>query len=172
MHLKKSDLEKFYRKLLSASWEVFSWKWDHRFEAFLTEFSADNGDEFRAILERDFINVWDSSNIREALDIVQMCNNNFGGLRPGQLLFTTRAKMFLFAAPGGRGAMEKLSLFASHRPPRNYSMKKDRTLQTAQKFIRTMNRKTTAEESRNASSAGLHLRTFFSNSLTLCSSSL
>jgi hypothetical protein len=63
MHLKKSDLEKFYRKLLSASWEVFSWKWDHRFEAFLTEFSADNGDEFRAILERDFINVWDSLRI-------------------------------------------------------------------------------------------------------------
>ena len=46
MHLKKSDLEKVSRELLSASWGVFSWKWDHRFEAFLAEFSADNRDEF------------------------------------------------------------------------------------------------------------------------------
>jgi hypothetical protein len=35
-----------------------------------------------------------------------------------------RAKMFLFVVPGGRGAMEKLSLFASHRPPWYYNMKK------------------------------------------------
>ena len=89
MHLKEPDLEKVSRELLSASWGVFSWKWDHRFEAFLTEFSADNGDEFRTILERDFSKVWDSSNIQQAPDIVQMCNNNFGGLRSGQLLFTT-----------------------------------------------------------------------------------
>ncbi len=96
MHLKKSDLEKLSRELLSASWGAFSWKWDHRFEAFLAEFSADNGDEFRAILERDFSNVWDSSNIREAPDIVQMCNDNFGGLRSGQLLFTTDSSQDIF----------------------------------------------------------------------------
>ena len=112
MHLKKSELEKFYRELLSASWGVFSWKWDHRFEAFLTEFSADNGDEFRAILERDFSHVWDSSNIREALDIVQMCNNDFGGLRPGQLLFTTDPSQDVFVCgawwPWGDG--ETISL--------------------------------------------------------------
>ncbi len=89
MHLKKSDLEKVCRELLNASWEVFSWKWDHRFEAFLAAFSADNGDKFRAILERDFTKVWDGSNIHEAPDIVQKCSNNFGGLRLGQLLFTT-----------------------------------------------------------------------------------
>ena len=96
MHLKKSDLEKLSRELLSASWGAFSWKWDHRFEAFLAEFSADNGDQFRAILERDFSNVWDSSNIREAPDIVQMCNDNFGGLRSGQLLFTTDSSQDIF----------------------------------------------------------------------------
>ena len=112
MHLKKSDLEKVSRELLSASWGVFSWKWDHRFEAFLAEFSADNGDEFRAILERDFNNVWDSSNIREAPDIVQMCNNNFGGLRSGQLLFTTDPSQDVFVCgawwPWGDG--ETISL--------------------------------------------------------------
>ena len=89
MNLKKSDLEKISRKLLSASRGVLSWKWDHRFEAFLAEFSSDKRDEFRSILERDFSKVWDNLNIREAPDIVQMCNDNFGGLRSGQLLFTT-----------------------------------------------------------------------------------
>lgn len=96
MHLKKSDLEKVSRELLSASWGVFSWEWDHRFEAFLAEFSADNADEFRAILERDFSKVWNNLNIREAPDIVQMCNKNFGGLRSGQLLFTTDPSQNVF----------------------------------------------------------------------------
>ncbi|MFZ0482299.1 MAG: hypothetical protein WAL93_02825 [Desulfobacterales bacterium] len=96
MNLKKSDLEKISRKLLSASRGVLSWKWDQRFEAFLAEFSADKRDEFRSILERDFSNVWDSSNIREAPDIVKMCNNSFGGLRSGQLLFTTDPSQDVF----------------------------------------------------------------------------
>jgi hypothetical protein len=47
-------------------------------------------------LERDFSNVWDSSNIREAPDIVKMCSNRFGGLRSGQLLFTTGPSQDVF----------------------------------------------------------------------------
>ena len=96
MHLEKSDLEKVCRELLSSSWGVFSWKWDQRFEAFQANFSADNGDEFRAILERDFSKVWGSSNIREAPDIVKMCSNYFGGLRSGQLLLTTDPSQDVF----------------------------------------------------------------------------
>jgi hypothetical protein len=107
MNLKKSDLEKISRERLNASWGVLSWKWDQRFEAFLAEFATDNREEFRSILERDFSNVWDSSNIREAPDIVKMCNNNFGGLRSGQLLFTTDPSqdVFIFGAwwPWGDG---------------------------------------------------------------------
>ena len=89
MQSKKSYIEKVSRELLNVSWEAFSWKWDDYFEAFVAEFSADSGDEFRAILERHFSKVWDSSSIGEAPEIVQMCNNYFGGLRAGQLLFTT-----------------------------------------------------------------------------------
>jgi len=96
MHLKKSDLEEVTGEFLNAFRGVLSWKWDHRFEAFLTEFSADKRDEFRSILERNFSNVWDSSNIREAPDVVKMCNNNFGGLRSGQLLFTTDPSQDVF----------------------------------------------------------------------------
>ena len=96
MHLKKSDLEEVSGEFLNAFRGVLSWKWDHRFEAFLTEFSADKRDEFRSILERNFSNVWDSSNIREAPDVVKMCNNNFGGLRSGQLLFNTDPSQDVF----------------------------------------------------------------------------
>jgi len=107
MHLKKSDLEKICRELLSASWGVLSWKWDHRFEAFLAEFSTDKREEFRAMLKRDFSNVWDCSNIGEAPAIVKMCNDNLGGLRSDQLLFTTDPSqdIFIFGAwwPWGDG---------------------------------------------------------------------
>jgi hypothetical protein len=48
--------------------------------------------------------------------------------------------MFLFVVPGGRGAMEKRSLFASHRLPKNLQHKKNRSLQTAQRLVLTMNR--------------------------------
>jgi hypothetical protein len=89
MQSKRSYIEKVARESLSASWEALSWQWDDYFEAFLAEFSTADGGRFRALLERDFSMVWDSSNIGEAPDIVQMCNHYFGGLRSGQLLFTT-----------------------------------------------------------------------------------
>ena len=121
MHLKKSDLEKICRELLSGSWGVLSWKWDHRFEAFLAEFSTDKREEFRAMLEHDFSNVWDSSNIREAPDIVQMYNNNFGGLRSGQLLFTTDPSQDIFICgvwwPWGDG--RTISLRIASPVPKN-----------------------------------------------------
>ena len=119
MNLKNSDLEKVTRELLSASWGLFSWKWDDRFEAFLAEFSADNGDEFRTILERDFSKVWDSSNISKAPDIAEMCNNIFGGLQPGQLLFTTdpRQDVFICGAwwPWGNGKTISLRIVTLYR---------------------------------------------------------
>ena len=119
MHLKKSDLEAVFSELLSASWDVFSWKWDDHFEAFLAEFPADDGGEFRAILERDFSKVWDSSNIREAPDIVQACNDKFGGLRSGQLLFTTDPGQDAFACgvwwPWGNGETISLRIVSPDR---------------------------------------------------------
>jgi len=111
-HLKKADLEKICRKFLSASWGFFAWKWDHRFEALLAEFSAVDEDEVRAVLERDLSMVWNSSNIREAPDIVQISAGIFGGLRSGQLLFTSDPSrdVFIFGAwwPWGNG--ETISL--------------------------------------------------------------
>jgi len=87
--LNKSDLENVCRELLSAFKGVFSWKWDSWLETVLAEFGVDNKDSTRAILERYLSSTWNSSNIGKAPDIVQIINSNLGGLRSGQLLFTS-----------------------------------------------------------------------------------
>jgi hypothetical protein len=87
--LNKSDIENVCRELLSASQGVLSWKWDSQFETVLAEFSVDNEDRVRAILECDLSIAWDKSTIRKAPDIVRTIVKNFGGLRSGQLLFTS-----------------------------------------------------------------------------------
>ncbi len=96
MQLYKSVLEKLCKDNLSSSWDIFSWRWDNRFEGFMTEFSTDNEDKFRTILEIDFTKVWYDSNIGEAPDIEQVCNDTFGGLQSGQLLFTTDPNQDVF----------------------------------------------------------------------------
>jgi len=87
--LNRSDLESVCRELLSAFQGIFSWKWDSWLETVLAEFDVDNKDSTRAILERCLSSTWNSSNIGKAPDIVQLINSNLGGLRSGQLLFTS-----------------------------------------------------------------------------------
>ena len=87
--LNKSDLENVCRELLSAFQGIFSWKWDSWVESVLAEFGVDNKDSIRAILERCLSSTWNSSNIGNAPAIVQLINSNLGGLRSGQLLFTS-----------------------------------------------------------------------------------
>jgi hypothetical protein len=87
--LNKLDLENVCKELLNAFQGIFSWKWDSWFETVLAEFGVDNKDSTRAILERYLGSIWDSSNIGKAPEIVQMVNSNLGGLRSGQLLFTS-----------------------------------------------------------------------------------
>ena len=87
--LNKSDLENICKELLSAFQGILSWKWDSWIETVLAEFDVGDKDSIRAILKRYFDSTWDSSNIDKAPDIVRMINSNLGGLRPGQLLFTS-----------------------------------------------------------------------------------
>ncbi|UCF86855.1 MAG: hypothetical protein JSV71_05060 [Nitrospiraceae bacterium] len=87
--LNVSELENVCKELLSAFQGILSWQWDSRFETVLAAFRGDNKDRVREILERHLNNVWESSNIGKAHEIVQVINNQFGGLMSGQLLFTT-----------------------------------------------------------------------------------
>jgi hypothetical protein len=66
-----------------------SWKWDSRFETALADFAAGEKESIRAILERSLRITWDSSNIGNAPDVVREIDSHLGGLRSGQLLFTS-----------------------------------------------------------------------------------
>ncbi len=117
--LNKSNLENVCIELLSAFQGILSWKWDSWIEAVLAEFGVSDKDSIRAILERYFGNTWDSSNIAKAPDIVQMINSNLGGLRPGQLLFTSEPNQdaIIFGAwwPWGDGKTISIRIAPSYK---------------------------------------------------------
>lgn len=90
--LSEPHIESICRELSHAFQGVLTWKWDKRFETVLAEFSADKKENVRAILERYLSATWDSSNVGNAPDIVRAIESDFGGLWPGQLLFTSDPK--------------------------------------------------------------------------------
>jgi hypothetical protein len=103
----KSGLETTCTELWSAFRGILSWKWDSRFGAVLAEFGTGKKESIRAILERSLSITWQSSNIDTAPDVVREINNLLGGLRSGQLLFTSDPDRdaFIFCAwwPWGDG---------------------------------------------------------------------
>ena len=119
--LKKSDLESVCKELLSEFQGILSWKWDSRLETVLAEFGVGDKDSIRAILERYLGSTWDSSNIDNAPDIVQMINGNLGGLMSGQLLFTSDPDRdaFIFCAwwPWGDGKTISIRLSPYYKTP-------------------------------------------------------
>ena len=121
----QTGLENAGKELGGAFQGALSWKWDSRFEAVLAEFAAGKKESIRAILERSLGNTWDSSNIGNAPDIVREINSHLGGLRPGQLLFTSDPdRELLFFVPGGHGTAVRPSLYASRHPVRNYQIQR------------------------------------------------
>lgn len=105
--LNKIELEKVCRELQAGFQEVLSWKWDSRFGTALAEFPSDNEDTVRALLGSYFGVSWDSSTIGEAPEVVQTIAGRLGGLRAGQLLYTSDATKddFIFGVwwPWGNG---------------------------------------------------------------------
>lgn len=83
-----SSEENFCRELFGAL-NGGTWKWDDRFECLLAEFRVADQDKVRAVMQRHLANAWDVSNIDGAPDVVQFLDNHFGGLRAGQILFTS-----------------------------------------------------------------------------------
>ncbi len=115
----RSGLENDCKELSSAFQGVLSWKWDSRFETVLAEFGANKKDSIRAILERNLSTTWDTSNIGNAPDIVRTINSHLGGLRSGQLLFTSdpNREAFIFCAwwPWGNGKTTSIRIAPSYK---------------------------------------------------------
>ena len=85
----KSGLENDCKELKDAFQGILSWKWDSRFETVLAEFSVKKKEDIRAVLDRYLRTTWDGSSVGNAPDSVRAVDNRLGGLRPGQLLFTS-----------------------------------------------------------------------------------
>lgn len=115
----KSDLESVCRELVNVFQGTLSWKWDNYIDTVLAEFDVGDKDSIRAILEHYLGSTWDRSNIGKAPDIVQIINSNLGGLRQGQLLFTSNFKQdsIIFGAwwPWGNGTTISIRIAPFYR---------------------------------------------------------
>jgi hypothetical protein len=77
------------RELAQGFQGLLSWKWDRRFETVLGEFSVEKQEVVRQTLERHLRLTWDSSNVGHAPQVIRAIDDRFGGLRPGQIIFTS-----------------------------------------------------------------------------------
>lgn len=89
MNERETEVENMCREFSSAFQEKLSWKWDSRFETVLAEFSVEDQESVRAVLDRYLNMTWDRSTIGSAPDNVQTITSDLGGLMPGQLFFTS-----------------------------------------------------------------------------------
>jgi hypothetical protein len=85
----KEHLQNICAGIVDAFAGTLAWKWDGRFEASQAEFSSADGEAIRQTLAGILVDVWDSTTIAGASDFVKTQANNFGGLRPGQLFFSS-----------------------------------------------------------------------------------
>ncbi|GBE05258.1 MAG TPA: hypothetical protein ENG80_05190 [Nitrospirae bacterium] len=119
--MNRSDLKNGCVELLNALQGVLSLEWDDRFETTVAEFSVDNKDRIREILERYLGFVWDSSSIKKAPDIVRAINDDLDGLRPRQLFFASDPdqEVFIFCAwwPWGNGESISVRFAPAYKNP-------------------------------------------------------
>ena len=66
-----------------------TWEWDDRFDCVLAAFDIADKDRVTAVINTHFGHAWDSASIGDAPASVSGAIGNFGGLGPGQLLFTS-----------------------------------------------------------------------------------
>ena len=88
----KAEMKDICTGLAASLQGVLAWKWDRRFETVLAEFGVEKKDQVRSILERYLDHTYDSSSVGNGPDRVRAIETHFGGLWPGQLLFTSDPK--------------------------------------------------------------------------------
>jgi hypothetical protein len=105
--LNSPDIGTICKELFDEFHGRLSWKWDDWIGTILAEFDAARKEDVRASLEKFLPISWDSSNMENAPPIVQSIDKNLGGIRSGQLLFSSdpTQETFVFCAwwPWGSG---------------------------------------------------------------------
>jgi hypothetical protein len=84
-----TSIEDICAGLINAFQEPLTWEWDGRFGAVLATCTTENKEDVQLSLKSHFKTIWDNSNTEEAPDAVLDAISHFGGLMPGQLLFTS-----------------------------------------------------------------------------------
>ncbi len=81
------QIEKLCTKIYSECNSLVTWNWDDRFQAVLSEFSAESEDEVIAVLEKYFDSCWDEETINYAPGKVRSVAKGLGEVREGQRLY-------------------------------------------------------------------------------------
>lgn len=89
MDYNTSRFEKKCHDLVKAFENQLTWKWDGRFETVLAEISVKDKESVSAIIKRYMGDIWNRDNSENAPEVVQRAIGFFGGLNPGQQLFTS-----------------------------------------------------------------------------------
>jgi len=76
-------------EFINALADQLTWGWDDRFEAVLATCKTKNMHNIQSSIKNHLKTVWDNSNTETAPDPVLDAISHFGGLMPGQLLFTS-----------------------------------------------------------------------------------
>jgi hypothetical protein len=84
-----THLEKSCRQLISTLGKIVTWKWDDRFETVLAEFHLANKDIIRPLITEQMGETWTADLATCPPMVVQTVIDCFGGLAPGQTLFTS-----------------------------------------------------------------------------------
>lgn len=84
-----TSIEDICAGLVNTFQDTLTWKWDGRFGAVLATCTKENKDDIQSSLENHLETIWDNSNTEDAPDVVLDAISHFGGLMPGQLLFTS-----------------------------------------------------------------------------------
>jgi hypothetical protein len=84
-----AGIESFCRDFAHRYQDTLTWKWDNRFPAVLTTFETEMEANLQPFLKQHLNAIWDNSNTDDAPDAVLDAISHFGGLMPGQLMFTS-----------------------------------------------------------------------------------
>lgn len=114
-----SQAELLCKELSGAFQGILSWKWDERFETALAEFKVENKARVHDELVLRLGSIWDVSNVESAPEVVKTIISGFGGMMPGQLLFTSdpqqAALVFCAWWPWGNGQTISLRIAPFYR---------------------------------------------------------
>jgi len=108
------ELENICEDIINNFQGELTWKWDGRFNTVLIEFTTEYNEKVLSVINRHLSSIWNSSNIEEAPDIVQVISTRMGSLRAGQILFTSDpdqdALVFCAWWPWGNGSKVSIRL--------------------------------------------------------------